>query len=126
MTYDHDPTLTVAELIRRHQDATRESYNDIAKRGDLSKPKVGEAATRTNRQQLRPETIYKLAKGLRLPVRVVQRAALATAGLDDPDSPMSPEIELIAARLQTLDPRTVRLIGAMVDAATREELHGQA
>lgn len=109
----------LAALVRREQDNTGASYADIAKRAGLSKAKIGQIADPTSRYQLRPDTIEKLAVGLRLPVQVVRRAALVTAGVADHPDPRSARIELIVHQLAQLDDDTLTLIEAMVSAAVR-------
>ncbi len=113
--------LSLAELIRRHKDATGDSYQDLATKCGLSKSKIGHIATTGAQYQVQRGTIEKLAKGLGLPVRVVQHAALVTAGVADVSDGREMRIDLIASRLALLDDDAVEMIGAMVDAAVRRK-----
>lgn len=114
----------LAALIRREQDATGASYADIAKRAGLSKAKVGQIADPGSTHQVRPDTIEKLAVGLRLPLSVVRRAALVTAGVADHADPRTSRIELLCAQLERLDDADLELFEAMVNAALRRQGNG--
>lgn len=110
--------LTLAALIRREQDRNGSSYMDIAKASGLSKAKVGQLADPKLTHQIRPETIRRLAKGLRLPLDVVQRAAMVTAGVADGSGVVdtkSDRISIIAARLADLDDATLDTVERMID-----------
>lgn len=108
---------TLADLIRQRQDTTGDSYATIANRGGLSKAKIGQLATITQPHMPRADTLERLAAGLELPFRIVQQAAMVTAGVTpentDPDADLGP----LVARLRQLtddDRDTVELIvGAM-------------
>lgn len=107
-----EPTL--ADLIQRHQDTTQESYATIAHRAGLSKAKIGQLTARDMPHMPRADTLTKLATGLRLPAHIVQRAAMATAGIAPPDSDSNGAAQLapIIARLRQLtddDCETVEL-----------------
>lgn len=120
-----DAPLSIAALIRREQDTSGASYMDIARATGLSKAKIGQMADPETRHQVRPETIEKLAKGLRLPVNVVRRAALVTAGITDPkESGKAGRVELLAYELGTLDERTLGIVEAMIHAASAKAEHG--
>jgi transcriptional regulator with XRE-family HTH domain len=109
----------LAALVRREQDQSGASYADIAKRSGLSKAKIGQIADPTSRYQLRPETIEKLATGLRLPLPVVRRAALVTAGVAEHHDPRTARTELIVHMLDQLDDDTLAMVEAMVSTAAR-------
>ncbi|MCY4726738.1 hypothetical protein NYO98_10650 [Nocardioides sp. STR2] len=122
MSTDLPPTLNLAALIRREQDNTGASYMDIAKRSGLSKAKIGQLADPASRHQVRGETLVKLAEGLRLPLPVVRRAAMVTAGIsDESEGGQNARIELIASQLALLDETTLETIAAMIDAAVRSQ-----
>lgn len=108
--------LTLADLIRQHQDATGESYAEIAKRGGLSKAKVGQLAMREQHHMPRVDTVEKLARALRLPLKVVQRAAMASAGItpkgDDDPTPG----DVLAARINMLSKTEREIVAVFVDA----------
>jgi transcriptional regulator with XRE-family HTH domain len=118
-----EPT-TLAGLIRRERDINGLSYSDIARRTGLSKAKIGQLADADSRFQVRHETIEKLALGLHLPLVVVQRAALATAGITDADNPRAARIDVLAHLLDELDDDTLVLIEAMLEAAVRVRTRG--
>lgn len=113
----------LAGLIRREQENTGASYADIAKRTGLSKAKIGQLAERnpTKRYQVRADTIEKLSLGLRLPLVVVQRAALVTAGVAGEDAERTNHLDLLVSQLERLDPKTLDLISALVDAAIKQQ-----
>jgi transcriptional regulator with XRE-family HTH domain len=113
-------STNLAGLIRREQDAGK-SLNDIAKASGLSKAKIGQIADPDSRYQVRAETIQKLARGLRLPVSVVQRAALITAGIADPDQvSRGTQVDLIVHTLSGLNDEDLDLVEAMVEAFVRQ------
>lgn len=111
--------LNLAALIRREQDNTGASYMDIAKRSGLSKAKIGQLADPKSKYQVRSETVAKLAKGLGLPLHVVQRAAMVTAGIADDETGRDARIDLIASQLVLLDEKMLDTVAAMIDAAVR-------
>jgi hypothetical protein len=58
-----------------------ETYSSIARRGNLSRSTVYSAATTPERKQTpHPDTVAGLARGMRMPVRVVSAAAGDAAG----------------------------------------------
>ncbi|GAA4680086.1 hypothetical protein [Nocardioides nanhaiensis] len=116
--------LSLAALIRREQDNSGASYMDIAKRSGLSKAKIGQLADASSRYQVRSETVQKLAAGLRLPLHVVQRAAMVTAGISDDTGGRDARIDLIASQLAELDDALLDVVAAMVDAAVRVRSRG--
>ena len=99
----HDQ-VDLAGLVRQHQDSTGESYAEIAKRSGLSKAKIGQLALTASPHMPRADTLAKLSHGLRLPVAVVQRAAMASAGIAPPTADPDQRIELLVSRLRTLSP----------------------
>lgn len=110
--------LTLADLIRREQDRTGVSYMGIAKASGLSKAKVGQLASPSIKHQIRPETIRRLAVGLRLPLDVVQRAAMVTAGVADENGVIDTKadrIAILSTRLAELDDATLDTVERMID-----------
>lgn len=96
--------VNLAELIRQHQDTTGESYADIGKKAGLSKAKIGQLAKSDSPHMPRATTLEKLARGLHMPMHVIQQAAMVTAGIDpDPGDPDN-RVTLLAARLRDLSP----------------------
>ncbi|WP_175008151.1 helix-turn-helix transcriptional regulator [Cellulosimicrobium sp. TH-20] len=113
--------LSLAELIRRHQDATGDSYADIARAAGLSKARVGQLAIGTGAKLPRDETLTKLAKGLRLPPEVVKRAALVSSGIAESDTFPDSDISVIADRLQQITPQSRQIIADLVDVVWARE-----
>jgi hypothetical protein len=128
-----EPIPTLADLIRAHQDATGDSYGDIARktagqRDDegnpqpgLSKAKIGQLARPENNYLVRQETIKKLAHGLGLPVATVQRASLGTAGFNDPDAQRTDRVRRIAERLGELDSRQLDLVAGLIEVVAKDQ-----
>ncbi|MEE6280187.1 hypothetical protein [Georgenia sp. MJ170] len=108
---DRGPSLS--ELIRSRQDATGESYATIAQRSGLSKAKVGQLADPSMPHMPRAETLAKLATGLQLPLPIIQRAGMITAGItpldDDDHAQFAPLVERLS-QLPKADCETVELI----------------
>lgn len=100
----HTTLITLAELIRKHQDRTGESYSEIARRADLSKAKIGQLANTSQAHMPRQDTIEKLSKGLQLPLRVIQQAAMASAGITPTDYDSEQRVDMLAAILKELSP----------------------
>lgn len=119
-----DAALSIAALIRREQDSSGASYMDIAKATGLSKAKIGQMADPETHHQVRPDTIEKLATGLRLPLNVVRRAALVTAGITPGDEGNEGRVELLAYELTRLDERTFGIVEAMIRAAADKAERG--
>lgn len=117
-------SITLAELIRQHQDKTGDSYAVIAKRAGLSKAKIGQLANTDQPHMPRIDTIEKVANGLQLPLRVVQQAAMASAGITPDDYDTEQRIDLIVAQLRELDPAqlgmAVRLMQSLINELKRE------
>ncbi|QOI67680.1 immunity repressor [Arthrobacter phage Orcanus] len=113
--------ITLAELIRQHQDKTGDSYATIAHRAGLSKAKIGQLANLTQPHMPRIDTIEKVALGLRLPIRVVQQAAMASAGiLPAGDYDTDQRIDLILTELRELDPDQLDTAARLIKALRNE------
>lgn len=115
------PTQTLADLIRSHQDATGDSYGDIAKRAGISKAKVGQLAVAEQRHMPRIDTVEKLARGLRLPLPLVQRAAMTSAGISPNDEAGVTPTEVLAARIERLSPRDREIVMRLVESLDCED-----
>lgn len=114
-------SVSLADLIRDHCARTGDSYSDLARASGLSKARIGQLAHVTDAPaQPRQETIEKLAKALRLPVRIVQAAAMVTAGVSPGDVGTDQRIALLAAQLADLDPVTLRYVEVCVGALLAE------
>ena len=108
--------VNLAALIRQHQAATGQSYGDIAKASGLSKAKIGQLATVGSPHMPRAETIEKLARGLRLPLAVVQRAAMSSGGLMPKDQEPDERLALLTARLRALSSDDLERVELFVQA----------
>lgn len=108
--------ITLAGLIRRHQDSTGESYATIAARAGLSKAKIGQLAHTDQPHMPRIETLEKIAAGLRLPLRDVQKAAMASAGILPESYETGQHIDLIVSTLRELDPAQLETAERLIEA----------
>jgi transcriptional regulator with XRE-family HTH domain len=108
--------VTLAELIRSHQDSTAESYSVIAARAGLSKAKIGQLAIATQNSMPRAETLEKLAKGLRQPLRVIQQAAMASAGLTPEGTGGQQRVDILAAALRELSTEDLETVSAVINS----------
>jgi hypothetical protein len=96
--------LTLRDLIIQHQDRTGDSYSMLAARCDLSKAKIGQLATAKKNHMPRAYTLEQLAKGMNLPLKTVQQAAMASAGITPEGFPGGNRIDLVVASLRELAP----------------------
>lgn len=106
--------VTISELIKSHQDATGESYSTIAARAGLSKAKIGQLAIAAHNGMPRAETLAKLAAGLRQPLRVIQQAAMASAGITPEGYDSEQRVDILAAGLRELAPEDLETVAAVV------------
>lgn len=106
--------MTLAELIQAHQDRTGESFSQIAHRGGLSKAKIGQIAL-GQRHMPRLDTLERLGVALQQPYDVIQRAALATAGLIPEGSGGVTETDLMAGRISQLPEAERNVVSQLVD-----------
>lgn len=118
--------LTLAELIHRHQDETGDSYATIAHRAGLSKAKIGQLASATQPHMPRLDTIEKMAAGLKLPLRIVQQAAMASAGLTPDSYDTEQHIDLIVSQLRALDPDQLDTASRLISALRTDRKHSRA
>lgn len=109
-------SITLAQLIRQHQDQTGESYAIIARRSGLSKAKVGQLANTEQAHMPRVDTIEKLSKGLGLPLRNVQQAAMASAGIVPAGYDSEQRVDLLAAALKDLGPDDLETAAAVIQS----------
>ena len=112
--------ITLAELIRQHQDKTGDSYAVIARRAGLSKAKIGQLASLDQPHMPRIDTIEKIAAGLQLPLRVVQQAAMASAGILPESYDTEQAIDLIVAQLRELSPEQLGTAARLIQALKTE------
>lgn len=121
MTRKTEAILTLADLIREHQDKTGDSYGDIARATGLSKAKIGQLARPENTYLVRQETLTKLANGLRLPHATVVRASLGSAGFHDADVQRSDRVRALTDRLEELPDTTLQLVAEIIETISRHE-----
>lgn len=108
--------LSLSELIKKHQEDTGDSYQDIANKAGLSKAKIGQFADPDYTQGARLDTLHKLATALRQPIRTVDLAARVTAGQDVTDSGPDPRIEMITHQLERLNERDLSTVEIIVSS----------
>lgn len=105
-------------LISDRKEVLRLSYGDIARQGGLPKSTVHKLATTEQWTQApHPETLDRLALGIRLPASTVRAAAAEAAGLtkvvlDHEDH----GLRMLVGSLESLTPDELRQISALVDA----------
>jgi transcriptional regulator with XRE-family HTH domain len=109
-------SITLAELIRQHQDRTSESYSVIARKAGLSKAKVGQLANTAQVHMPRADTIEKLAKGLGLPLRVIQQAAMASAGITPEGYDAEQRVDLLASALRELQEDDLDTVAVVIQS----------
>lgn len=120
------PPKDLRALLREHIDRTGDSYSQIAAKTGLSKPLIGAVMTSTRPRSYRPDTIRRLADGLRLPVDVVTRAASVSAGMtvDEPTGAAEREdARVIVELLDRLSDQDLTALRVMVTALA--ERHGR-
>jgi transcriptional regulator with XRE-family HTH domain len=122
MTHDDRDTqvapVTLSDLIRSHQDRTGESYATIARRAELSKAKIGQLANTTQNHMPRVDTLERLAKGIGVPLRVIQQAAMASAGITPEDYSGEQRLDLVVAALRDLSNDDLETVFAVIQSLT--------
>ncbi|WPM94285.1 hypothetical protein VB1_CDS0036 [Arthrobacter phage Marchesin] len=64
----------------------------------------------------RIDTIEKIATGLQLPLRIVQQAAMASAGITPDSYDTEQRVDLIVAQLRELDPEQLETAHRLIQA----------
>lgn len=123
-TPGNDAPLALSDLIRQHCQRTGDSYADIARAAGLSKARIGQLALTETPAMPRHETIVKLSNALRLPLRVVQSAAMVTAGVSPQETSADDRIALIAAHLAELDEVALHHVELFVGVLAAEAARG--
>jgi transcriptional regulator with XRE-family HTH domain len=116
---DHMPTqhlITLADLIRQHQDRTGESYSDIARRAGCSKAKIGQLANIHQNHMPRADTLERISTGLGLPLRVIQQAALASAGIMPQEYDAAQRVDFLAGVLRDFSEDDLETCAAIIMA----------
>lgn len=106
-----DPTPTLGQLIL----TSGRSYRHLAEASHLSKSRIGQMAADQIRQLPGPDTITNLANALGIPADDVEAAALQTISREH--GPLL----TTARRLAQLDPRSRRVINAVLRALEEEQ-----
>jgi transcriptional regulator with XRE-family HTH domain len=113
---DADRPLTLRDLIQSHQDRTGDSYSMLARRCDLSKAKIGQLATSKQNHMPRAHTLEQLSRGLNLPLKTVQQAAMASAGITPEGYPGGNRLDLIVANLGDLTPEDLETAAVVIQS----------
>lgn len=114
-----DTPVSIADLIKRHQDATGHSLREIATATGMSKSAIAELAQGKQQRMPQAATIEKLARGIRLPVAVVHHAALVSAGMAAPGPGPSQKLALIVADLEKLNADDLATVEAVVSSLVK-------
>ncbi len=114
------------EMIRHKLDQNGWSYSDVARRGGVSRSTVHHLATSERLAQMPQKTTLEgLAKGLGIPVATVKRAAAEAAGVnlyfEDAPEIADPEVEILIASVQKLNPKDRRHVAVLVESLLRAE-----
>lgn len=121
MTDEDRRRLTLADLVRIHQQRTGESYATIARRAGMSKAKVGQIADPASPFRPRRVTLGQLATGLQVPLEVVYRAAALTTDDEPHRAPISPTTEVAVERLRSLTPEHQDVAATVIESLWRSE-----
>ena len=108
--------LTLRDLIIQHQDRTGDSYSMLANRCGLSKAKIGQLATSKQNHMPRAHTLEQLARGMNLPLKTVQQAAMASAGITPEGFPGGSRLDLIIENLRGLDPDDLETAAVVIQS----------
>lgn len=115
MTETEQP-LNLRDLILKHQDRTGDSYSMLANRCGLSKAKIGQLATSKQNHMPRAHTLEQLAKGMNLPLKTVQQAAMVSAGITPEGYPGGNRIDLVVASLRELAPDDLETVSIVIQS----------
>ncbi|MGH8867117.1 MAG: hypothetical protein ACRDYU_03865 [Actinomycetes bacterium] len=115
----------IADWLSEHPG---ETYSSIARRGDLPRQTVNALAKRARaRQTPRPDTISKLAKGLRLDERTVREAAGLSAGYGiEEHRDRDDKYRLLIATLESLDEERLDAVARRARALRQEQIEEEA
>ena len=116
MSEQQTKPLTLADLVRDHQDRTGDSYSMLANRCGLSKAKIGQLATSKQNHMPRAHTLEQLARGMNLPLKTVQQAAMASAGITPEGFPGGSRLDLIIENLRGLDPDDLETAAVVIQS----------
>lgn len=125
-----DKPLTLSDIIRQHQDRTGDSYSMVAARCGLSKAKIGQLANHTQKNMPRAYTLEALAMGLKLPLKMIQQAAMASAGITPEGTGGEQRIDALVALLKELTPEDLEtasiILQGLKTSRTLKPLHSIA
>jgi len=111
------PAIGLAALLRDYRDKSGDSYADMAAKTGLNRSYFGYLINTAPPVWVRGETIASIANGLRLPLELVQHAALVTGGYYTPEEARrtAPKRSAaVSALLDELDDEDLENIEAMV------------
>lgn len=114
----------LAKLIRDRCDDRGWSFRDVYRNGGPSPRTVAHLADARIefRQTPRPETLQKLARGLKLPLVAVQRAAAESIGYQLVDISPNDAVRTVVAVMSEMTPAQQKTISDMV-LRVAEEFH---
>jgi transcriptional regulator with XRE-family HTH domain len=88
----------------------------LASRCDLSKAKIGQLATAKQNHMPRAHTLEQLAKGMNLPLKTVQQAAMVSAGITPEGYPGGNRIDLVIESLRGLSPDDLETVSIVIQS----------
>jgi transcriptional regulator with XRE-family HTH domain len=110
------------QMMKQRLGAQGWSYGDVARLGGLPRSTVHHLATTEHLARMpQPATLERLARGLKLPLDVVRRAAAEACGIylyteRAPATAPDPEVETLIATLQQLSADDRRHVTALVES----------
>lgn len=117
-----DSTIGLSDLIRQHQQRTGDSFADLARASGISKARIGQLADSASIHMPRHDTVAKLSRALHLPLRVVQSAAMVSAGISPETASSGDRVSLLAALLADLPEQDLRYVEVFVGALTADAM----
>lgn len=112
---------TLQDMIKSKLDQKGWSYNDVARRGGISRSTVHHLATSARLAQMPQQTTLEgLARGLGIPLVPVKRAAAEAAGVhlyfENAPRITDPEVEILIASVHKLTATDRRHVTALVES----------
>lgn len=115
--------LAIADLIQQHCQRTGDSYSDLARASGLSKARIGQLALTGTPAMPRHETLVKLSKALKLPLAVIQSAAMVSAGVSPDSESPDQRIALLVAHIADLPEVDLEYVETFVSALVARTHH---
>ncbi|WP_354644627.1 helix-turn-helix domain-containing protein [Kitasatospora camelliae] len=110
------------QMMKRQLDEHGWSYGDVARLGGLPRSTVHHLATADRLARMpQPTTLERLARGLKLPLDAVRRAAAESCGIHlytegAPDTPHDPEVATLIASVRQLSAADRRHVAVLVES----------